>query len=183
MTYRKNGILASNLNGRLQTQPQGHATRNTLLTENIENLNLFHLWVLCAPQSVIMEENVDKSRDSRAARRRQIIQKTRRNQYKQYAEQRMLRLGDEIAFAKTIILPFPRRRKPKDSFNDWNKPSSPWSIGTLCSYGNHKMGALFRDSVKEPVIDLGTCPQKDALWFIGVREREKACTGFCPTPR
>ena len=128
---------------------------------------------------------MDKSRENRAARRRRIIQKTRRNQNKQYAEQRMLRLGDEIAFAKTIILPFPRRRKPKDSFNDWNKPSPPWSIGTLGSYGNHKLGSLFRDSVKEPVIDLNTyaCPQRDALWFKGTREREKAFNRFCPTPR
>ena len=137
-----------------------------------------------------MEENVDKSRDRRAARRRQAIQKTRRNQYKQYGVQRMLRLGDEIAFAKTIILPFSRRRRPKACSNNWTKPRSQLSIGSrrlvrklANSSNNYRLGEMFRGSVKEPVIDLNNFPQRGSLWCKGTREREKTSTRFCPPPR
>ncbi|XP_068759802.1 uncharacterized protein [Montipora capricornis] len=146
-------------------------------------------------KSVIMEENVDKSRDRRAARRRQTIQQALRNQNKQCGVQRMRKLGDEIAFAKTIILPFPRRRRPQESFNSQYKPASQLSFGSprlmrklgsksSCKCGGFRLSSSHNSGrTKDLVVDLSKFPQKGCLCFKCSRGREKAYARFFPPPR
>ena len=146
-------------------------------------------------QSVIMEENVDKSRDRRAARRRQTIQQALRNQNRRCGVQRMRKLGDEIAFAKTIILPFPRRRRPQESFNNQYKPASQLSFGSprlmrklgsksSCKCGGFRLSSSHNSRrTKDLIVDLSKFPQKGCLCLKCSREREKAYARFFPLPR
>lgn len=79
------------------------------------------VFTFVCPQSVIMEENVNKSRDRRAARHRKAIKETQCYEDDPWGSPPKTTLEREIRFARAIILPYPQNAWSSRNINTRRK--------------------------------------------------------------